>query len=72
MVCLEDRSSVHCFFLDFAKAFESVLLKRLTYLVSLSGFLTCCFQSVVINRSHSQLLPVSFGVWFVNDIQEVV
>ena len=38
VVCLEDRSSVHCLFLDFAKAFDSVLLKRLTYLVSLSGF----------------------------------
>ena len=31
VVCLEDRSSIHCLFLDFAKASESVPFERLAY-----------------------------------------
>ena len=31
MVCLEDRSSIRCLFLDFAKAFDSVPFERLAY-----------------------------------------
>ena len=71
--CLEDQSSVHCLFLDFAKAFDSVPHERLllklealgisgTLLKWIRSFLTCCFQRVTIRGSHSSWLPVSSGV----------
>ena len=35
--CLEDRSSVHCLFLDFAKAFDSVPHERLLFKLEALG-----------------------------------
>ena len=71
--CLERRHSVHCIFLDLAKAFDSVphtrlLLKleclgiRGNLLSWLDHFLTKRFQRVVINGTFSGWLPVLSGV----------
>ena len=70
---LEKRHSVHCIFLDLAKAFDSVphsclLLKlksigiRGNLLSWLKFFLTRRFQRVVINGVFSDWLPVLSGV----------
>ena len=67
------RESVHCLFLDYAKAFDSVphesLLLKLESL-GISGsllewmrsFLTKIFQRVVVNGSYSDWVPVTSGV----------
>ena len=72
-ICLERRSTVHCLFLDYAKAFDSVPHERL--LLKLNGlgitgslqtwlrsFLTNRLQRVVINGCYSDWLPVYSGV----------
>ena len=70
---LEKRHSIHCLFLDLAKAFDSVphsclLLKleclgiRGSLLSWLEYFLTRRFQWVVINGAFSDWLPVLSGV----------
>ena len=71
--CLELRSSVHCMFLDFAKAFDSVAHEHL--LIKLQGigingellqwirsFLTHRLQRVVVNGTYSDWLNVRSGV----------
>jgi len=70
---LECHDSIHCLFLDFAKAFDSVphhqLLLKLQSL-DVSGdlldwnkcFLTTRSQRVVINGQYSEWLPVVSGV----------
>ena len=71
--CLERRHSIHCIFLNLAKAFDSVphtrLLFKLEYLEIrgnllswLGHFLQKCFQRVVINGTFSDWLPVLSGV----------
>ena len=70
---LEKRHSVHCIFLDLAKAFESVPHSRLLLKLECLGirgnllswlehFLTRRFQRVVINGAFSDWLPVLSGV----------
>jgi len=70
---LEHRDSVHCLFLDYAKAFDSVphehlLLKLESFGISgnllewMRSFLTKRFQRVVVNGSYSDWVPVSSGV----------
>ena len=72
-LCLERRSTVHCLFLDYAKAFDSVpqecLLIKLnaigvtgTLQKWLRDFLTNRLQRVVINGCYSEWLPVISGV----------
>jgi len=62
--CLQDRSSFHYLFLNFAKVFDSVPHERLLLKLEALGisrmllkwicsFLTFCFQRVTINVSHS-------------------
>ena len=61
-VTLEQRSTVHCLFLDFSKVFDSVphehLLLKLgvggKLLLRFRGFLTKRYQRVVINGSFSE------------------
>ena len=71
--CLERRHSIHCIFLDLAKAFDSVPHTRLLLKLECLGirgnllswlgyFLTKRFQRVVINGTFSQWLPVLSGV----------
>ena len=71
--CLERRHSVHCIFLDLAKAFDSVPHSRLLLKLECLGikgdllrwleyFLTKQFQRVIINGSFSNWLPVLSGV----------
>ena len=66
---LEKRHSVHCIFLDLAKAFDYVPHSRLLLKLESLGiwgnllswlkfFLTRCFQRVVINGVFSDWLPV--------------
>ena len=73
VACLERRHSIHCIFLDLAKAFDSVphkslLLKleclgiRGNLLSWLEHFLTKRLQRVVINGTFSDWLPVLSGV----------
>ena len=70
---LEHRSTTHCLFLDFAKAFDLVpyeqLLTKLhalgitgSLLSWLRGFLTFRLQHVVVNGCYSSWLPVKSGV----------
>ena len=72
-LCLERRSTVHCLFLDYAKAFDSVPHERLlikfnameitgSLLKWLRGFLINRLQRVVINGYYSEWLPVISGV----------
>ena len=72
-LCLEHRSTVHCLFLDYAKAFDSVPHERLLIKLNaigvtgtlqkwLRGFLTNRLQRVVINGCYSEWLPVISGV----------
>ena len=71
--CLERRHSVHCIFLDLAKAFDSVPHSRLLLKLECLGikgdllrwlkyFLTKRSQRVIINGSFSNWLPVLSGV----------
>jgi len=66
---LEHRSTTHCIFLDYAKAFDSVPHERLllklsalgitgSLLVWLRGFLTNRLQRVIISGCYSEWLPV--------------
>ena len=70
---LEHRSTIHCVFLDFAKAFDSVPHERLLaklhalgvtgpLLLWLRGFLSSRLQRVVVNGYYSSWLPVRSGV----------
>ena len=72
-LCLELRNSVHCVFLDFAKAFDSVAHEHL--LIRLQGigindellqwicsFLTRRLQRVVVSGTYSDWLSVRSGV----------
>ena len=70
---LERRESVHCLFLDYAKAFDSVPHERLLLKLESLGisgnllewmrsFLTKRFQRVVVNGSYSDWAPVTSGV----------
>ena len=71
---LEDQSSCHCLFLDFAKAFDSVPHQHLQLkLESIgitvvcydgysAGFLTSQFQQIIVNGKSSNWLPVLSGV----------
>ena len=72
-LCLERRSSIHCVFLDFAKAFDLVPHEHLLLKLQCLGitgqllqwvrsFLTSRFQRVGINGSYSDWLPVRSGV----------
>ena len=72
-LCLELRTGVHCIFLDFAKAFDSVahehLLIKLQYigidgelLQWIRSFLTHRLQRVVVNGAFSDWLSVRSGV----------
>jgi len=67
-LCLERRSTVHCLFLDYAKAFDSVPHERLLITLNaigitgsllkwLRGFLTNRLQRVVVNGCYSEWLP---------------
>jgi len=71
--CLDCRSTAHCVFLDFAKAFDSVPHEHLILKLHCLGvtgellqwilsFLTCQYQRVIINGSYSDWLPVTSGV----------
>ena len=71
--CLEQRSTVHCLLLDFAKAFDSVPHERLLLKLSSLGihgkvlswlrfFLTKRKQRVVINGTFSDWAIVTSGV----------
>ena len=70
---LEGRDSIHCLFLDFAKAFDSVPHHRLLLKLQSLGvsgelldwtkcFLTTRSQRVVVNGQFSKWLPVASGV----------
>ena len=70
--CLEKRHSVHCIFLDLAKAFDSVPHSRLLLKLECLGikgdllrwlkyFLTMRFQRVIINGSFSNWSGVPQG-----------
>jgi len=70
---LDSRSSSHCLFLDFAKAFDSVPHQRLLLKLECLGidgdllqwlnfYLTNRFQRVMINGHFSEWLPVLSGV----------
>jgi len=70
---LEHHDSIHCLFLDYAKAFDSVphehlLLKLESLGISgnllewIQSLLTKRFQRVVVNGSYSDWAPVSYGV----------
>ena len=70
---LERHESVHCLFLDYAKAFDSVPHERLLLKLESLGisgnllewmrsFLTKRFQRVVVNGSYSDWAPVTSGV----------
>ena len=72
-VTLEQRSTIHCLFLDFPKAFDSVPHERLLIKLAslgvggkllswLRGFLTRRYQRVAINGSSSDWAPVTSGV----------
>ena len=71
-LCLELRSSVHCVFLDFAKAFDSVAHEHLIKLqgIGINGellhwirsFLTHRLQRIVVNGTYSDWLSVRSGV----------
>ena len=72
-LALEQRKSVHCLFLDLAKAFDSVphyhLLLRLDLLGIRGGlldwfrvFLTCRRQRVLVNGQKSDWIQVRSGV----------
>lgn len=72
-LCLELRSSVHCIFLDFAKAFDSVAHEHLLIKLQCIGingellqwirsFLTHRLQGVVVNGTYSDWLSVRSGV----------
>ena len=71
-LCLELRNSVHCIFLDFAKAFDSVAHEHLLKLQCLGidgrllqwirSFLTHRLQRVVVNGTFSDWLCVKSGV----------
>ena len=70
--CLEHRSTTHCCFLDFAKAFDSVPHEHLLKLQCLGitgellqwlrSFLICRFQQVVINGNYCDWPPVKSGI----------
>jgi len=70
---LECHDSIHCLFLDFAKAFDSVPHHRLLFKLQSLGvsgdpldwtkcFLTTRSHRVVINGQYSEWLPVASGV----------
>ena len=72
-VCLEQRSTMHCLLLDFAKAFDSVPHERLLLKLNslrirgdmlswLRSFLTTRKQRVVINGVFSDWANVNSGV----------
>ena len=72
-LCLEQRGTVHCLLLDFAKAFDSVPHERLLLKLSSLGihgdilkwlrfFLTQRKQHVVINGAYSDWANVTSGV----------
>ena len=72
-LCLEQRGTVHCLLLDFAKAFDSVPHERLLLKLSSLGihgnllkwlrfFLTQRKQRVVINGAYSDWVDVTSGV----------
>ena len=72
-LCLEQRGTVHCLLLDFAKAFDSILHERLLLKLSSLGircnlhkwlrfFLTQRKQRVVINGAYSDWVDVTSGV----------
>ena len=68
-LCLESQSTIHCIFLDYAKAFDSVPHERLLIKLNaigitgsllnwLRGFLTNQHQRVVVNSCYSDWLLV--------------
>ena len=70
---LEHRESIHCLFLDYAKAFDSVPHERLLLKLESLGicgnllewvtfFLTKRFQRVVVNGTYSDWASVTSGV----------
>ena len=72
-LCLELRNSVHCVFLDFAKAFDCVAHEHLLIKLQCLGidgrllewirsFLTHRLQRVVVNGTYSDWLSVRSGV----------
>ena len=73
VLCLDRRNTVHCLFLDYTKAFDSVPHERLllklnaigitgSLLKWLRGFLTNCLQQVVINGCFTKWLAVFSGL----------